>query len=105
MLAVALPLVPSIRRAIIPTVYLANQAISRNISTTKVRTSATDKVILPQTTIMAETIPQQNPMPVLSEAAPADPVIAQELPKLSTEDFRIYNRLAIMMDAYVSNVR
>ena len=53
---------------------------------------------------MAEAIPQQNPMPVLSEAGPADQKKAQELPKLSTEDFRIYNRLAVMMDAYVSRI-
>lgn len=50
---------------------------------------------------MAEAIPQQNPMPTLSEAGPADAQKVQELPKLSTEDFRIYNRLAVMMDAYV----
>ena len=32
-----------------------------------------------------------------SNTKPADP----ELPKLSAADFRIYNRLAVMMDAYV----
>lgn len=42
-----------------------------------------------------------NPLPVLSKAAPADSKKVEELPKLSTQDFRIYNRLAIMMDAYV----
>jgi hypothetical protein len=27
---------------------------------------------------------------------------APQLPKLSAEEFRVYNRLAVMMDAYVS---
>jgi len=41
-------------------------------------------------------------MPVLSQAGPADAQKAEELPKLSASDFRVYNRLAVMMDAYVS---
>lgn len=47
----------------------------------------------------------QNPMPVLSQAGPADAKKAEELPKLSTEEFRVYNRLAVMMDAYVWVIR
>ena len=53
-----------------------------------------------QSTNMAEAC-SQNPMPVLSEAGPADTKKAEELPKLSTDDFKVYNRLAVMMDAYV----
>lgn len=44
-------------------------------------------------------------MPVLSEAAPADPKKVQELPKLSSADFQVYNRLAVMMDAYHRHFR
>ncbi|KAK5078196.1 hypothetical protein LTR51_000383 [Lithohypha guttulata] len=54
---------------------------------------------------MTESLPQQNPMPVLSDAGPADAKKAQELPKLSIQDFQIYNRLAIMMDAYHNHFR
>lgn len=59
------------------------------------------RVTSQQTRNMAEGLSPQNPMPVLSKAGPADEQKAAELPKLSTEDFRIYNRLAVMMDAYV----
>ena len=60
-------------------------------------TSATE-----QPATMTDALPQQNPMPVLEKAGPADPKKAEELPKLSADDFRVYNRLAVMMDAYVS---
>ncbi len=56
------------------------------------------------TKIMTDSLPQQtlNPMQVLEKAGPADPKKAEELPKLSADEFRVYNRLAVMMDAYVS---
>ncbi|KAK4904101.1 hypothetical protein LTR66_017943 [Elasticomyces elasticus] len=47
-----------------------------------------------------------NPMPVLSEASRPDPkLVAQELPTLSASDFRVYNKLAVMMDAYHNRFR
>lgn len=49
---------------------------------------------------MAESIPN-NPMPVLAEADPKGEVL-KDLPKLSMADFQTYNRLAVMMDYYVS---
>jgi hypothetical protein len=42
-------------------------------------------------------IPQSSPLPE-APVAKAEP----ELPKLSSGDFRIYNRLAVMMDSYVN---
>lgn len=98
MLAIALPLFPIIRRSFVPAASVASKFIHRTPQSIvkQVHTS------VEAGSIMTEAIPQQNPLPVLSKAAPADPIKAQELPKLSTEDFRIYNRLAIMMDAYVS---
>lgn len=33
------------------------------------------------------------------------PASAEELPKLSPKDFRVYNRMAEQMDAFVSNVK
>ncbi|KAK5081916.1 hypothetical protein LTR70_009251 [Exophiala xenobiotica] len=54
---------------------------------------------------MTDALPQQNPMPVLEKAGPADPEKAEELPKLSTDEFRQYNRLAVMMDAYHNHFR
>ena len=45
-----------------------------------------------------------NPMPVLSKAGLADEKKVEELPKLSSDDFRIYNRIAVMMDGYVSKM-
>lgn len=42
-----------------------------------------------------------NPMPVLAKADPKGEVL-EDLPKLSMADFQTYNRLAVMMDYYVS---
>lgn len=102
MLAIAAPFIPIFRRALTPSISAASYLLTRNVSQTTIFSSATIKSPSLQSEIMTEALPQQNPLPILSEAAPADPIKAQELPKLSTEDFRIYNRLAIMMDAYVS---
>lgn len=45
-----------------------------------------------------------NPMPVLSAADPTHTAeVDKVLPKLSAAEFRAYNRLAVMMDAYVSS--
>lgn len=41
------------------------------------------------------------PLPPLSEASQVDDEKVENLPSLSPEDFRIYNKLAVMMDAYV----
>ncbi|KAK5947486.1 hypothetical protein PMZ80_001636 [Knufia obscura] len=56
---------------------------------------------------MTDALPQQtqNPMPVLEKAGPADPKKAEELPKLSADEFRVYNRLAVIMDAYHTHFR
>lgn len=66
-------------------------------------TTATHQSATPTAT-MTDALPQQtqSPMPVLEKAGPADPKKAEELPKLSADEFRVYNRLAVMMDAYVS---
>lgn len=40
-------------------------------------------------------------MPVLAKADPKGEVL-EDLPKLSMADFQTYNRLAVMMDYYVS---
>lgn len=103
MLAIAAPFAPILRRAVTPAISLASHLITRNTSSAASQSLTTSKP-LSKVNTMTEAIPQQNPLPVLSRAAPADPIKAQELPKLSTEDFRIYNRLAIMMDAYVSTL-
>lgn len=43
------------------------------------------------------------PIEILGKDAPAPTKESEpELPKLSMEDFRVYNRLAVMMEAYVS---
>lgn len=54
---------------------------------------------------MTDSTAPQNAMPVQSEAGSAGVKKVEELPKLSTEDFRIYNRLAAMMDAYHNHFR
>lgn len=51
---------------------------------------------------MAETM-ATNPMSVLDKADPKGETV-KELPKLSMADFQVYNRLAVMMDYYVSVV-
>ena len=98
MVAIALSSVPllrnSIRRAITTSVWHSIPKVATSVSfSTKLPTQ--------QITNMAEAT-QANPMPVLSKAGPADAQKAEELPKLSASDFRVYNRLAVMMDAYVS---
>lgn len=50
---------------------------------------------------MTEAQAAMNPMPVLAKADPTGEAAA-ELPKLSAADFQTYNRLAVMMDYYVS---
>jgi hemerythrin-like domain-containing protein len=50
---------------------------------------------------MASTDPTPASQPSPAPAEAAEP----ELPKLSAEDFRTYNRLAIMMDAYHNHFR
>jgi len=64
---------------------------------------ATHHSATPTATMTGDALPQrqQNPMPILEKAGPADAKKAEGLPKLSAEDFRVYNRLAVMMDAYV----
>jgi len=80
---------------------LAVPSLQRLQHSTTASTTAIDHSAL---TSMPDTLPPpaQNPMPVLEKAGPADPKKAEELPKLSTDEFRVYNKLAVMMDAYVS---
>ncbi|EXJ76777.1 uncharacterized protein A1O5_01285 [Cladophialophora psammophila CBS 110553] len=52
--------------------------------------------------------PQQKATPRTSPPPENDadtPVVEPELPKLSAQDFRVYNRLAVMMDAYHNHFR
>lgn len=52
---------------------------------------------------MAESNVAANPMPVLAKADPTGEM-PEKLPKLSAADFQTYNRLAVMMDYYVSAI-
>jgi len=120
--AVALTSIPlltdtgSTRSYMRSTLSLAQRAITRRVlftsnpsvvpSLQRLQHSATETTIAidhSAPTSMPDTLPPQaqNPMPVLEKAGPADPKKAEELPKLSADDFRVYNRLAVMMDAYV----
>jgi len=88
---------------------LVQRSVTRRIpSAKKIPVVSTSRHLQPssttthQRTTMTDALPQQNPMPVLEKAGPADPKKAEELPKLSADEFRQYNRLAVMMDAYVS---
>ena len=107
MVAVASPLFPLLKSNFGPAVSAFRRSVATRLASAQPRSLSSSTYPTATSTrlsTMAEAIPQQNPMPVLSEAGPADQTKAQELPKLSTEDFRIYNRLAGMMDAYVSRI-
>ncbi|KIX04341.1 uncharacterized protein Z518_05209 [Rhinocladiella mackenziei CBS 650.93] len=52
-----------------------------------------------------DAVPPAPPTSLGQNAAPATEQNEPELPKLSAEDFRVYNRLAVMMDAYHNHFR
>lgn len=106
MIAVAFKAIPVLRNCISITTSLLYRNLPQALVSANHFTSDTrQQGPKAHTTIMTESLPQQNPMPVLSKAGPADVKKTQELPKLSTEDFRVYNRLAVMMDAYHNHFR
>lgn len=73
-------------------------SLSRQPSYTTYTRLPTDKSTLGT---MADITPE-NPPAVTPQTSTPNGAEQQDLPKLSASDFQIYNRLAVMMDVYVS---
>jgi len=52
-----------------------------------------------------DALPEQKTSTAAAEPLANNPPAEPPLPKLSTQDFRIYNKLAVMMDAYHNHFR
>lgn len=89
---------PYALRRIVPGLALnLNRTITSAQFTGTTTTSKTDI----QTPAMEQERAAVNPMPALAKADPTGEA-PEKLPKLSAADFQTYNRLAVMMDYYVS---
>lgn len=89
---------PYVLRRLVPSLVL-NQ--NRTITSAQFTGTTTT----PNTDIHTPAMEQEraavNPMPALAKADPTGEA-PEKLPKLSAADFQTYNRLAVMMDYYVS---
>lgn len=105
MLTAALVTIPIYRRTItaLPAIIEGFHQLPLISSRIHTRFSSTTRPQSETGHMASVTDSNMNPMPVLSQAgAPREEDVADALPKLSAADFRAYNRLAVMMDAYVS---
>lgn len=96
-----------IRQSVGTFIYDRNRTVATSyhtkattIPTPKPASTLTPKPLEQEEPIVAESM-ATNPMPVLAKADPSGEVL-EDLPKLSMADFQVYNRLAVMMDYYVS---